>query len=158
VNVPELHRWVRRILRVILFSAASFVLVAGAFFVVLRWDVFRNACDRFDTPLAEISDGRSVVYRLEACTIIGTSVSESVDLVSPSGHHKTVFSFASAASFPSYDGIPVTGPVGPSATWTAPRSLKISIGTVAAILEQRSEIDDVQVTYDIGTNLHMERK
>jgi hypothetical protein len=68
-----------------------------------------------------------------------------------------MFSFASAASFPSYNGIQVTGPLEPAAAWISPRSLKLSIGTVGAILEQRSEVDGVQVTYDIGTNLHMER-
>jgi hypothetical protein len=49
-------------------------------------------------------------------------------------------------------------PLDPSATWVSPHSLKISIGTVAAVLEQRSRISDVDISYDIGANLHPGRE
>jgi hypothetical protein len=148
---------VKRIWKAVLFGAVSLVVGAIALFAVLTYGIFRNACDRFDTVLAIDSGGRSVVYKFAACTTIGTTVEASVDLVSRAGHRETVFSFSPADGLISYRGIQVTGPLEPSATWTSRRSLNISIGTVAAIIKQRSDIADVHVTYDISKNLHIEK-
>jgi hypothetical protein len=80
-----------------------------------------------------------------------------VDVVSPNGDRQTVFSYSPADGIISYNGAQVTGSTEPSATWTSRHSLQISIGTVAAVLEQRSEIEGVRITYDITSNLHVER-
>jgi hypothetical protein len=134
-------------------AVVMLILLAAVFWFAM----FRNACDRFDTVLAKDADGRAVVYKFEACTTIGTSVDARVDLVSASGDSTTIFRFSPADGYVSYRGNPVTGSLEPSAEWLSPHSLKISIGTVAAVLDQRSEVEGVRVTYDIGTNLHVER-
>lgn len=142
----------KRLGKAVLIAAMGLTVIAAAIFVVLKYWIFRNACDRVDTVLAKDPEGRSVVYKFEACTTIGTTVDARVDLMSRSGNHNTIFRFS-----PAHGYVLATEPLEPSATWVSPHSLKISIGTVAAILEQRLEIEDVHVTYDIGTNLHEER-
>jgi hypothetical protein len=147
----------KRLLRATLFTAASVLVVAVALIAFLWTLLFRNACAREEYVLARDPSGRVLNYKFEACTTIGTTVYEAVELVSPSGRRKTIFRFEPADGMIRYHGIYVTGPLQPSATWTSPHSVKISIGTVADILEQRSQIGDVSVSYDIATNLHMER-
>jgi hypothetical protein len=142
----------KRLWRITLIAAATLAVITIALVAALWCWFWRNACDREEILLATATDGRTVVYKFEACTTIGTAVDTRVDLVSPSGNHKTIFRFSTA-----YGYAVATGPLEPSATWIPPHSLKISIGTVAAILEQRFEIEDVHVTYDIGTDLHEQR-
>jgi hypothetical protein len=116
----------------------------------------RSPCQRSESSLATSSEDKSVVYVFEACTTIGTTTQARVVLASGPGRRNTIFRFAPADGYVRYHGVQVKGPLQPSATWTSAHSLKISIGTVAAILEQRYEVDGVQVTYDVGNNLHVE--
>jgi hypothetical protein len=145
----------RRWLRALLIGAVTLAIFAATLIVILRL-FFQNHCDRFETVLATASDGKSVVYKYEACTAIGTTVDATVDLVT-SKHRKTIFRFDPAYGIVSYHDIQVTAPLDPSAAWTSPNAVKISIGTVAAVSEERTKTDDVMVTYDIGRNLHMEQ-
>jgi hypothetical protein len=144
----------RRGVRVLIFGGAAGAVVTAPLFVLLRFELFKHLCDQWDTVLARGSHGESVVYRLEACTILGTSVDESVDWVAPSGHRMRLFSFAPADSFADARGMPFPGLV-PSATWLSPDVLQISLGTVAAIVYQRAEVDGIHVVYAIGRNLHL---
>jgi hypothetical protein len=145
------ERRMRRLLTAAVISTAALAIVATALLAMMRYLFFRNACDRFDALLASGSDGRTVVYKFEACTTIGTTIDASVDLVSHTGKRKTLFSFSPANGY-----VEATGPLEPSATWTSPHSLKITIGTVAAIFEQQTDVEDVHITYDLGRNLHEE--
>jgi hypothetical protein len=148
----------KRALRVTRFSVAGLLVVLGGLIAFLRTQLFPEHCDREEYVLAKGSSGRTLNYKFEACTALGTNVEEAVELVFPSGHRRVIFRFEPADGIVSYKGIPVAGPLQPSATWTSPHSVKISIGTVADILEQQNQIDDVSVTYAIASNLHMERE
>ena len=143
----------KRPLRITLIAVLTLLVFAGAFFGALKYWLFRNACDRLNTVLARGPEGRTVVSKLEACTAIGTSVTVYINLVSHSGKAETVFSYE-----PAYGMLGVPGPLQPSASWTSPHTLKISIGTVADIIKQRTDVDDLYVTYEITKNLHMERE
>jgi hypothetical protein len=147
-----------RIVRTTLLVVVAIAIIAVAVVATAIYVISRNACARETILLAKDSGGRSVVYEFEACTTIGTTVDARVDLVSSSGSHKSIFRYSPAEGYIRYRGIQVKGPLLPSATWTSSHSLTISIGTVAAILEQQSEIDNVAVTYMIGENLHVERE
>jgi hypothetical protein len=148
---------IKRLVRITLWIVVGIAILAVGAAATLRYVLMKEGCAEETRLLAKDSRGRSVVYEFEACTTIGTEVSASVDLISPSGEHKSIFRFSPADGYISYRGVPVKEPLLPSATWTSPHTLTISIGTVAAILEQQSGIDDVTVTYEIGENLHVER-
>jgi hypothetical protein len=76
-----------------------------------------------------------------------------VDLVTSAGKRKTIFEYEPAYGVIGYRGVWVEPPLEPSATWLAPHSLKIAIGTVAAVGEQRSDVADLHISYEIGKNL-----
>lgn len=70
---------------------------------------------------------------------------------------ETVFRFLPVYGLVKWRTDKVIGPAEPSAAWISPHSLRVSIGTVGAVLEQRTEIGDVHVTYDIRKDLHIEK-
>jgi hypothetical protein len=149
---------IKRLVRITLWIVVGIAILAVGAVATLRYVLMKEGCAEETRLLAKDSGGKTVVYEFEACTTLGTTVDAKVDLVSPSGSHKSIFRFSPAIGLISYRGIPVKGPLQPSATWTSSHSLTISIGTVAAILEQQSELDHVAVTYLIGENLHVERE
>jgi len=137
--------------RITLGIAATFAIAIIAGLLVLRW-IFNDpkACSREEKVLTTAADGSSVVYRYEACATVGTNVLGTVSLVSPKGRRQTIISYDPAYSFPSSEP-----PLEPSAAWISPHSLRISIGTVAGVGEQRYDIADLHITYDIRVNLHV---
>jgi hypothetical protein len=80
----------------------------------------------------------------------GTNMEESIDLVLPSGERETIFKFAPNPGIAAYRGVKVPGPWGPEATWLAPDTLQITIGSVAGVILQRDHVQGVHVTYKIG--------
>ena len=107
-------------------------------------------CDRMQQALAHDGHGRSVVSTFAACTIIGTSTEQTIELVLPSGRRETIFKFVPNGGVVAYKGVKVPGPFGPEAVWVSPNILEISIGAVAAILEKHDQVEDVHITYKIG--------
>lgn len=143
---------VRHLLRGALFLAAAVLLVGALVFTALHSGFFKEPfCNVVEPVLAKASDGKSALY-IEDCSTNGA-----VDLLWPSGHRETAFRYADADGILADRGIPLTGSRQPSAVWLSPNSLKISIGNVSAIWEQRYKVGDVVVTYDIGRNLHADK-
>jgi hypothetical protein len=134
----------------------SIVVIAAGTFAMLRFSPVADSCERLDNVLAKSDQGSSAVYSLEVCTNIGTRVNASVDVVSSSGRHETAFRFLPVYGLVKWRAGEITGTAEPSAAWVSPRSLRISIGTVATVLEERPDIGDIRVTYDIRKDLHME--
>ena len=107
-----------------------------------------------ETALAHDNRGRIVLATLEACTTIGTVTSERVDLVYPSGHRDRIFTFVPWGGEIRVGGITAKEPYNPSATWLSPTTLRISVGTVDSVVDQRSEVGDVKISYDLGAILY----
>jgi hypothetical protein len=143
--------------KVIWITLLSIVVITAGTLTTLRFAPAGDSCERLDRVLAKSDQGRSAVYSLEICTNIGTRVNASVDVVSSSGRHQTALRFLPVYGLVKWRAGEVTGPAEPSAAWISPRSLRISIGTVGTVLEQRPDMGDVQVTYDIRKDLHMEK-
>jgi hypothetical protein len=135
----------------------SIVVITAGTLTMLRSAPAGDSCERLDSELAKSGQGTSAVYSLEVCTDIGTRVTASVDVVSSSGRQQTAFRFLPVYGLLKWRAGEVTGTAEPSAAWVSPRSLRISIGTVGTVLEERPDIGDVRVTYDIRKNLHMEK-
>lgn len=146
-----------RLRKVIWITLLSVVVIAAGTVVTLKFTPVADACERVNSVLAESGQGRSAVYSLEVCTNIGTIVNASVDVVSSSGRRQTALRFLPVYGLVKWRAGEVTGPAEPSAAWISPHSLRISIGTVATVLEQRTEIGDVDVTYDIRKDLHIDK-
>jgi hypothetical protein len=143
----------RRPLKLITLVVAGLVTLGVALVLCLRVVLFRHSCDRVQTVLSQDSQGGTVISVFRACTAIGTSVEAWVDLVSPTGRRVRLLTFVPWGGESSYQGSPVTGPFEPSATWVTPTDLRISVGTVDQVIEERSEASGVHITYDIGTVL-----
>jgi hypothetical protein len=135
----------RRVVKVALGLGAALAIISGGFFLLLKYVLFGNSYDRFETILAQDVQGRLVRSEFEACTTIGTVTEESLDLVSQSGRRETFMRFV-----PWGGSLPVKEPVDPKAIWVTPTELRISIGTVECIAERRDEVDGIHVTYDIA--------
>lgn len=143
----------RRLPKIVTPVAAGLVIIGIVLVLCLKLFLFRHPCDRVQTVLSRDSQGRRVVSVFEACTAVGTSVHESVDLVTPTGHRVQLFTFIPWSGETSYRGGPVTGPFKPSATWVTPSDLRLSIGTVGQVIHERSEADGVRATYDVRIDL-----
>ncbi len=116
----------------------------------------KHSCEHFDSVLARSSEGSAAVYTFELCTQMGTMANASVDVVSPSGRSETAFRFLPVYGLVKWRAGDVVGSAEPSATWSSPDSLRLSIGTVGTILEERSQVGGTHVSYDIRKNLHIE--
>jgi hypothetical protein len=142
--------------RLLVCTCTAVIFVAGLVGLVkifLPWH-----CDRSETVLATGPGGEKLLDKFEACTWFATSLDERIDLVSLSGSTETIFEFEpnpGIAGVPGPDGtiLEAPGPMVPSASWTTPHSIKVSIGTVAAISRQQSRVQGYEVSYDIGMNL-----
>jgi hypothetical protein len=118
------------------------------------WQVACSPCDRWEEVLATDAQGRSVISELEACTSIGTSLSETIELRSAHNRSATILKYAPGGGqagckwkmFPrAREGNTV------KVDWSNPAVIHISIGVVSSIVEKIDEVDGVRVTYDIGT-------
>lgn len=95
-----------------------------------------------------------MAYVFEACTTIGTDTEGWVDLIPATGRRMHIFAFEPWGGETSYKGVTVKGPFEPTATWVGPNELRISIGTVARVLQQQTEVDGVRVSHAIGFELY----
>ncbi len=139
--------------KIVVLVTGSLLIISVALIVWLRSVPFRHPCDSVQTVLSRDSRGRSVVSVFKACTALGTSVQEWVDLVGPSGDHVHLLTFVPWGGEISYRGVPVKGPFEPSATWRTSSDLRVSIGTVEQLIDERGEVDGAHITYDIRTDL-----
>jgi hypothetical protein len=143
----------RRLLKVILMASESVLLVGCMLFAMLRFGLFRHSCDHYETVLSRDTHG-SVVSVFDACTTIGSSNTARVDFIQPNGHRVELFSYVPWGGEISYHGVAAKAPFEPAATWLRPNDLRISIGTVGQVLQRRTEVDGVHLTYDIGVELY----
>lgn len=147
----------RRSYKVAAIVAGSLLVVIIVGFMSLKFFLFRHPCDRLDTVLSRNSNGAKVVDVFQACTTVGTSVVERVDLVTAGGHRVRLLTFV-----PWDGGVPrgvrVKAPFRPSATWLTAHDLCISIGTVDRIIQERAEAEGVHVRYDVSTVLSGRRQ
>jgi hypothetical protein len=90
----------------------------------------------------------------QACTTIGASNEAWVDLIPPNGHRTQIFSLVPWGGEIRYHGVTAKAPFEPAATWLTPNELLISIGTVGQVLQRRTEVDGVHITYKIGLELY----
>lgn len=105
-------------------------------------------CDHFEEVLAKNSQGRSIVSNLDACTAAfgGSDHDEAVYLVDSSVSRSLLFRY-----------VPNPGIVVPeemnkpvSAKWLSAEAVRISVGAVAGIKDQKLLVNGVHVTYKIG--------
>ena len=143
----------RRVLKTATLAVAGLFIIVVALVLFLKLDLFRHPCDRVQTVLSRDNQGRDIVSVFQACTAIGTSLQEWVDLVLPNGRRVRLFTFVPWGGETSYRGEPVRGPFEPSATWVSPRDLRLSIGTVNRVIQARSQAAGVRITYDVRTDL-----
>lgn len=143
----------RRLPKILVLALGGLLIVIVTVIVWLRLGPFRHPCDTVETVLSRDGQGRRVVSVFQACTAVGTSVQESVDLVDPTGRRVRLLTFVPWGGETSHRGVPIKGPFEPSATWRTPSDLRISVGTVEQVIEQHGEVDSVHVTYDIRTDL-----
>ena len=143
----------RRVTKTLTLVVAGLVIIGVVLVLCLRLVLFRHPCDRVQTILSRDAQGRTVVSVFSACTAIGTSVQESVDLLTPTGRRVRLFTFVPWSGETKYRGRPVTGPFQPSATWVTPSDLRLSIGTVDQVIRERTEADGVRIIYDVRTDL-----
>jgi hypothetical protein len=143
----------RRLFKVILTASVSVLLVCGMLLAMARFGLFRHTCDRYETVLSRHTR-RSVAYVFQACTTIGASNEAWVDLIPPNGHRIQIFSFVPWGGEIGYHGVTAKAPFEPAATWLTPNELLISIGTVGQVLQRRTEVDGVHITYKIGLELY----
>jgi hypothetical protein len=143
----------RHSFKVILMALASVLVVGGMLLATLRFGLFRHSCDHFETVISRDTHG-AVASVFDACTVIGSSNVARVDLIQPNGHRIQIFTFVPWGGEISYRGVTAKSPFEPAATWLSPTDLRISIGTVGHVLQRRTEVDGVHVTYDIGAELY----
>ncbi len=143
----------RRLVHTLTIVGISMIVVGVGAFLWLRFGLFGHACDQVETVLSRDSQSRTVVDVSQACTAIGTSTEEWVELVSSTGRRVRVLTFVPWGGEYPNGGPPVNGPFLPSVTWISSDDLQVSIGTVQQVLQQRTKAAGVRITYDIGTDL-----
>jgi hypothetical protein len=118
------------------------VLLAAISFVI----ACAPRCDHREALLAANANGSSVVWKYEC------SSTESIELRSVSGRKTTFFKFQSSGGISGCDGKSFSraADISPTAVWTDPNVIRISIGVIGRVDRQLSEVDGVRVTYDIG--------
>lgn len=114
-------------------------------------------CDRSEDTLATNSRGESVLDVFEGCTSIGTTLNESIYLVSPSGERTLLVSFAPNPGILAQDGKALPGPEQPEAVWNNDQSLQITLGTVSAVQDQKHSVNGISISYRIGHVLSPKR-
>jgi hypothetical protein len=125
----------------------SFLLAAGWFVVGC------GHCDREEKVLATDATGRSVISEFEACTSVGTTLAETIELRSASGHSMTIFKYEPSGGMVGcrWKMFPRARELEPSVDWSDRGVIHISIGVVGSIYRKVDEVDGLRVTYDIGT-------
>jgi hypothetical protein len=113
--------------------------------------IFWPHCDREERILAADSLGRSIVSCFEACTSLGTSMEESVELKSASGKKMTILKYEPNGGIVGCRGKTFPAKQELSVDWSNGSVIHISISVVSSISKMNNIVDGVRVTYDIGT-------
>src|ERR1700722_17777596 len=113
--------------------------------------IFWPHCDREEKILATDSLGRSIVSCFEACTSLGTSMEESVELKSASGKKMTILKYEPNGGIVGCRGKTFPAKQELSVDWSNGSVIHISISVVSSISKMNNIVDGVRVTYDIGT-------
>jgi hypothetical protein len=135
-----------------LFGAAlGGLAIVGSMGIGLAAYMFRPHCDREERVLATQSGGRSVVSRFEACTGLGTELTQSIELRSTTGERKTILEYEPSGGIVGCGGKTFPTEQEPSVDWSNPMAIHISISIVYGISEKHDSVNGIPVIYDIGT-------
>jgi hypothetical protein len=140
----------------LVWAALGSLAIIGAMGIGLLAYMFRPHCDRDETVLATQSEGRSVVSCFEACTGLGTTLTQSIELRSATGERKTILEYEPNGGIVGCKGKTFPRQQAPSVDWSSPQVIYISIGVVASITEKHDDVNGVHVMYDIGTVISQE--
>jgi hypothetical protein len=113
--------------------------------------VFWPHCDREEKTLAADSLGRSIISCFEACTSLGTSMEESIELKSVSGKKMPIIKYEPNGGIVGCRGKAFSRNQEVSVDWSNASVIRISISVVSAISKINDTVDGVRVGYDIGT-------
>jgi hypothetical protein len=127
------------------------VALVGAIGIGYVAYIFWPHCDREERILASDSLGRSIVSCFEACTSLGTSIEESIELRSASGKKMTILKYEPNGGIVGCRGKTFPENQELSVDWSNASVIRISISVVSAISKMNDTVDGVRVTYDIGT-------
>jgi hypothetical protein len=126
------------------------VTVAAMLFGLISF-MWWPRCDRWQKVLATQSDGRSIVSCFEACTGLGTDLSESIELKLASGERKSILKYGPNGGIVGCKGKTFPPEQQPLVDWSNPNVIHISISVVYNIDEKHDAVGGVPVKYDIGT-------
>jgi hypothetical protein len=130
-------------------TLASVATVAAMVFGLISF-MWWPRCDRSQEVLATQSVGRSIVSCFEACTGLGTDLSESIELKLASGKRKTILRYGPSGGVVGCKGKTFPPEQQPLVDWSDPKLIHISIGVVYDIDEKHDAVEGVPVKYDIG--------
>lgn len=116
--------------------------------ITLKEVAHGHFCDDFAEVLATDTRGYVVESKTSACTTLGTTVDGTIELTFPDGHRETVAKFLPWTGSWKKDSPQPTGPFDPTARWTSPRSLKVSLGVIDALTEKRTNVGGIDITYE----------
>jgi hypothetical protein len=133
----------------LIWAALGSLAILSVMWIGLWVYVFWPHCDREERTLATQS-GRSVVSRFEACTGLGTTLAQAIELRSATGGRKTILEYQPSGGIVGCRGRTFPTEQEPSVDWSNPQDIHISIGVVYAISEKHDVVNGVHVTYDIG--------
>jgi hypothetical protein len=128
---------------------ASLAIVCGLGIAICAY-LFWPHCDREEIVLATDGHGRSVVSVFAACTSIGTVLTESIELKTASGDKKTIFEYEPNGGMLGCRGRSFPATAEPSADWSNPSVIHISVSVVSSIAHKLDLVDGIHVTYEIG--------
>jgi hypothetical protein len=129
-------------------SVAVVVAIGFGYVAFLFWP----QCDREERILATDSIGRSIVSCFEACTSLGTSMEETVELKSASGKRMTILKYEPNPGIVGCRGKTFQRNQELSVDWGKKKGvIHISVSVVSAISKMNDSVDGMRVTYDIGT-------
>jgi hypothetical protein len=131
-------------------AALGSLAIVSAMGVGLLAFIFWPHCDRDERILATQTEGRSVVSCLEACTGLGTILTQSIELRSATGDRKTILQYEPTSGIVGCGGKRFPTQQEPSIDWSNPQDIHISISVVYGISQKHDVVNGVHVTYDIG--------
>jgi hypothetical protein len=135
----------------LVWAALGSLAIVGSMGIGLMAYVFWPHCDRDERVLATQSEGRSVVSCFAACTGLGTTMTQSIELRSARGERKTILEYEPNGGIVGCRGKTFPTQQEPSVDWSNPQVIHISISVVGGIFEKHDAVNGVHVTCDIGT-------
>jgi len=127
-------------------SAAVFALVVFALGV--RVAIRTHSCAESRNELSRDARGFVVQSTFSACTVLGTTVERTIELISPAGRGEVLARYIPWDGRGKRDGTMPTGPFEPSASWTSPTTLHVSLGVIDVLEEKRTNVDGFEITYE----------